>query len=258
MSSWPKCGGSSARVDLHDVHRGQARRQGGLPGRRRDGFRREPGVAPGALVDRRDVPGHLPFQVRATQRGRKAHEEPRTASATRSAAASRSGTSSTTSGRSGRGRWTSGTSPPTTTPRTIRSTTGAESRSPIGPGVTWTLSRTFALDASVRCFFWTRSAARSSRGRDDQRSSRGHARDVPVLAGGREPPERAMMETARDLDPAAILGGLALVWRSLALLQACGESSKQHRTQRRPGARAEVPPGQGGAELPAGCTERTP
>ena len=47
----------------------------------------------------------------------------------------------------------SGTWPPTTTPTSDALYDGGRFKIAVGPGVTWTLSRTFALDASVRWFY---------------------------------------------------------------------------------------------------------
>ena len=91
----------------------------------------------------------------------------------------------------------------------------------VGPGVTWTLSRTFAVDASVRWFYLD--AERSPifpRRRDDQRRARGHARGLPLLAWPGDDNGQC------EADPAsvAVVAVIALVLVGLALVQACGKS----------------------------------
>ena len=145
------------RATLHALHHGRAGRRRGLPAGRRDRHRRQPGVAPGAVVGRRVPAGHLPLQVRPPQRGRPGRRGVREQLG-----------NEIRGGRDGRVHHRRRLDGPGDDGRPYVAANDYPSSDPlydggrfkiaVGPGVTWTLSRTFALDASVRVVLSRRGA----------------------------------------------------------------------------------------------------
>ena len=81
-------------------------------------------------------------------------------------------------------RWTSGTWPPTTTPTNDPLYDGGRFKIAVGPGVTWTLQPDVRARRERPLVLPRRGAQPDlPGGREDQRRARGHARDVPLLAG---------------------------------------------------------------------------